>query len=168
MAELTPEEKHKIYLEEKERFGVQKRLKEEARSKPPIGYYVALVGAALLILGLFLPWAQLGIVTATAFQKTPDSIYLVASGAITALLCIVGISTKKNYGLFIVILNFISGGLLAYLHFLLQENLSGIQVFGASAQIGTGFWMCIIGVIVGLIGGGMMAEKKKKVANIKQ
>jgi hypothetical protein len=122
---------------------------------------VSIIGGILLIIGLLLPWVTAGILSVTAFQKVNDAYLFLIAGAIIALLGMLGIATKKNYGIGVVIISLLSLVYMAYLYFQLIEQV-GIGSSSFSAQVGGGFYLSALGSFVALIGGVMMAQKSKK------
>jgi ABC-type transport system involved in cytochrome c biogenesis permease subunit len=132
----------------------------EAIQKSNVAGFVALIGGALLIIGLLLPWMTAGVFSVSAFQKVGDAYIFLIFGIAISLLAIVGIIQKKSYGIVIVIFSLLSLAYLTYLYFQLIENV-GMQG-GFSPQIGSGFYMSAIGAFIALVGGAMMAQKPKK------
>lgn len=120
------------------------------------GNIIALVGSIMLLLGLFLPWATLGMLSVSAFEKAPDAKLLLVFSIASALLSLVGIIKKRSFRLIISVLAGISGAFLAYLYFALVDSLP------PAASVGVGFWVCCVAVFVILIGSGMTAQKKEK------
>ena len=60
--------------------------KEKIKMDLNTGNIIALVGSVMLVLGLFLPWASLGMLSVSAFEKAPDAKILLVFGAATAIL----------------------------------------------------------------------------------
>ena len=52
--QLTPEEKHRIYLEEKVRFQVQKRIRRES-TKRRLGLFFGLGALCVLVMAIVVP-----------------------------------------------------------------------------------------------------------------
>jgi predicted RNA-binding Zn-ribbon protein involved in translation (DUF1610 family) len=119
----------------------------------------AIVGAVLLIIGLFLPWMSAGIVSVTGFEKVQDAVIFLVLGAAIGVLGLLGISTKKNYGLLIVLCSLGSLLFLAFIYFQMLEVSGGSGAF--SPQIASGFYVSGVGALIGLIGGAMLAQKPK-------
>jgi predicted RNA-binding Zn-ribbon protein involved in translation (DUF1610 family) len=117
----------------------------------------ALVGAALLIVGLFLPWMSAGIVSVTGFQKVQDAVILLVLGTAIGILGFLGMSTKKNFGLLIVLCSLGSLLFLGLIYFQMIEVVGGTGPF--SPQIASGFYISGVGAFIGLIGGAMLAQK---------
>jgi uncharacterized protein (DUF983 family) len=130
--------------------------KEKSKTDMNTGNIIALVGNVMLALGLFLPWVTLGILSVSAFQKTPDAKYLLVFSVAGVLLSLVGIIKKRSFGFIISILAILSGAFLAYLYVALVDQLQG------NASIGAGFWVCCVAIFVILIGAAMTAPKKEK------
>jgi hypothetical protein len=133
-------------------------LTEKAKLKMDLttGNIIALVGSVMLAIGLFLPWASLGVLSVSAFQKTPDAKLLLVFSVCCGLLSLVGIIKKRSFRLIISITAGLSGAFLAYLYFALDNQLPN------NASIGSGFWVCCVAVLVILIGSAMTAQKKEK------
>lgn len=127
-----------------------------------IGNLVVLIGSALLLLGLFLPWVTLGIISADAFTKAPDDAnILLILGILIVILCIYSLIKKVNLGLPYTITSLICISLLGYIYFLLSDDLIGKQAYGQAPQIGVGFWLCVIGSVGMLIGALFLVQKRK-------
>ena len=161
MAELTQEEKDKIFEEEKERRKAIEELGKES-SSIKFGNLISLIGAAMMVVGLFLPWATLGALSVSGFAKSGDAKYLLVAGIGIGLISLAGMAMKKSVGLIVFIFSILSGGLLLYLYTALTDNLSDKAVLGVSAQIGSGFWLSCAGVVIALIGAISTVKVKKK------
>jgi predicted RNA-binding Zn-ribbon protein involved in translation (DUF1610 family) len=131
----------------------------EVDQKMKNAYITAILGAALLIIGLFLPWMSAGIISVTGFQKVQDAVIFLVLGAAIGILGLLGMSTKKNYGLLIVLCSLGSLLFLGFLYFQMTEVVGGGGAF--SPQIASGFYVCAVGAFIGLIGGAMLAQKPK-------
>lgn len=116
----------------------------------------AIVGAALLIIGLFLPWMSAGFVSVTGFEKIQDAVIILVLGAAFGLAGYVSMSSKKNYGLVVTLCS------LACLLFLAFIYVKMLDVAGGNIQIASGFYISGAGAFIGLIGGVMMVQNKPK------
>jgi hypothetical protein len=124
---------------------------------------VALLGGALVIIGLFLPWMSSGKVSLTCFQKFQESKILFALGIAIFLLGIVDMNTKKDHGFLIVLYGLASLLFLSIIYF--QMIKVGGGTGAPSPQIGSGFYISGIGAFIGIIGGFKLAQKPKEVQN---
>jgi len=124
---------------------------------------VALVGAAILVIGLFLPWMSAGIISVSGFQKVQDAVILLALGAAIGILSFIGMSTKKNFGFIIVLCSMGSLVLLVIIYIQMTEVVGGSGAF--SPQIASGFYASAVGAFISLIGGVMMGQPRKKTKN---
>jgi hypothetical protein len=115
---------------------------------------LGILGGLILIGGLFLPWATLGMLSVSGFNKIgTDAMFLLCLGFLGLCSSI----SEKSWvmGITTAISILILGGSYASL----QENLSNVNLFGISAQIGSGFYISCIGIIL-LIIATFLKEKK--------
>jgi len=127
------------------------------------GNIIALVGAVILSLGLFLPWVTLGKLAVDAFIKTPDHAYLLlALAGLSVLLSIWGILKKSDFGLVYILIALIIGVLQYLVYYRLTEHLESNKVFGRVGQIGPGFWVTCAGAFFLLIAALSMVQLKRK------
>lgn len=128
------------------------------------GYIVVMAGSLLTVIGLFLPWLQMGIISASAFQKTSDSTYLLASSAGVFLFALIGFVQKKNLGVVIIVFTLLNAALLYFIYNIFTEHISeiGSNALLGRAVLGNGFWVSVVGVIAAFIGATLLAENKKK------
>jgi hypothetical protein len=140
--------------------GVQGTVKATAKSevdqKIKNASITAIAGAALLIIGLFLPWMSAGIVSVTGFEKIQDAVILLVLAAAFGLAGYASLSKKKNYGILIAICS------LVCLIFLGLIYIQMLDVAGGAVDIASGFYISGIGAFIGLIGGVMLAQYREK------
>lgn len=121
---------------------------------------ISMIGGALLVIGLVMPWMTAGVFSVSAFQKVGDSYIFLIFGIVIALLAAIGMILKRNFGLIIVLCSLLCLVYMAYLYYQLLENV-GTFSGGFSSQIGGGFYISAIGAFIALLGGAMMAQKPK-------
>jgi len=137
-----------------------KKEQTEAVQRIKTGYYVAIAGSIMLVLGLFLPWAQMGLFSASGFQKVSDSFVFLIAAAVTLILSLIGLSGKKGGGLLIVVLNLGALVYIGYIYYILMDSLPKTGMF--SPQIGSGIYLSGVGALIAMLGGSMLSEKKVK------
>jgi hypothetical protein len=156
--QLSKEEKQRIYLEEKERQAARKQIISEEQTQKTTGI-LALIGGSLLILGLFLPWMSLGLLSATGFDKTQDATVLLACGGAYLALGVYGIATGKKMALGSWVVTIINGAYIAWLYIALLDQ-AGIGTY--SPKIGNGFYVSLAGAFFGLISSIYSLKKEKR------
>lgn len=126
---------------------------------------IGLVGGGLLMIGPFMPWAKLGIFTASGLDKTGDE---------ALLLCLLGVASivtsglsflrKKDTALW---LGFVTGGLggLASFYYLglIDQQVQSLRSYLFTPQIGLGLYVALGGSALLLIAAltGVLARRSR-------
>ena len=138
---------------------------EKVEGKAKTGFYIAILGSAMLIAGFMLPWVQIGLFSVSGYQKIGDSFIFLIIGGITIILALLGLAKKGGEGgrIFIVLLNLGAFLYLIYIYYILSDSLSGSGMF--KLHIGSGYYISAAGAFIAMISGLMLAEKKEKKEN---
>lgn len=127
-----------------------------------IGNIFGLIGSIMMLIGPFLPWVQLGIIKADAFQKAPDYAYIIVGlGILALLICIVGLVMRKMVAIVNILISVIGAGIVIYLFVLLKDDMAGRAVFDLSPSIGPGPFVAGLGAVLIFIGAAVTATVKK-------
>ncbi|MCP5046587.1 MAG: hypothetical protein GY940_05420 [bacterium] len=181
MAELTAEEKQKIYLEEKARLEAQERLRKESemkhemerkkeeeikemldpgRAENIIGNIGALIGVVVLFISFFLPWLEAWEKEFYAFRVAPTSAVLIA------IICVLVIAFVlfgwyKNRNRMAGISTAIAGGIAVIISIYLKSRLDEIvesePLIDLNLYNGAGLSACLYGGIILVAAGVYMA-----------
>lgn len=163
MAELTPEERQKIYEEEKARMEIRSELQKASSStstKSLLTNGISLMGTFLMIIGLFMPWARMGLISISGFDKIGETKAILLVGILAGLFAIMGLITKVNLAFLHVLFGAIGGGLTYWGYSILSAHLAEFTSKLFQPEISSGLWLTASGCAVVLIGGLMGAEKK--------
>lgn len=119
------------------------------------GQITAIVGGVLLAVGVFLPWASLGMLSANGIDKTDsEALVLVGFGLIGALSALAALTEQGRVASIVpALMGVIGGGLTAFYYIALAEHLDGLQGNAFAPQIGYGIYVCFIGALLLLVGG---------------
>lgn len=181
MVELTPEEKQKIYLEEKARLEAQEQLRKESEIKRETerkkveeieemlspdraenfkGNIGALIGAAFLLISFFFPWQEALDRTFYVFRVATFSAVTVAIVcALTIAFALIGWFSNRNR--LMGISTAVAGGIAAAISIFhtsrIEEILKSESFFDIRISSGAGLTVCVIGAILLLVSGVYMA-----------
>jgi len=127
------------------------------------GHLLAIFSGFLISISLFLPWATLGRIKVSGFDKIGDAKILFFSGLLVILIGILslGLKTNKIAGIYLIAL-VVNVGLLIYIYFVARDNLSSLTIFNRTPEIGIGFYLCAFGTIVLFVSSILLSEKRKK------
>jgi hypothetical protein len=137
-------------------------LSEERRTT--VGAIFGIAGGALLALGPFLPFVQLGVISASGLQKTGNEAFsLVGCGAGLALLGVFGLILRKRFSFWNCLCGFGSLGLTFYYQKALEEQLSSAGgTFLGSPSLGSGLYVCYLGAALAIVAGLTCLEQRGK------
>lgn len=126
-----------------------------ARAASRGGQVTALIGGILLAVGVFLPWATMGMLSANGLDKTgSEALALVGLGVIGALSAAAALTERgRAASLGPALVGLLGAGLSAYYYALLHEQLDGLADNRFTPSIGFGIYVCILGSLLLLIGG---------------
>jgi hypothetical protein len=114
--------------------------------------------------GPFLPFAQLGVISASGLQKTGNEAFtIVGCGGILVLLGVFGIILRKRFAFY----NFLCGlaciGLTYYYQGALEDQFDSTKstILG-SPSIGAGLYVCYFGGALAIAGGLTCIEQRRQ------
>jgi len=137
-------------------------MSDKGEKKRLTGVMMVLEGGVLLAAGAFMPWAERGLLSVTAFRKLGDEAWLIVIlGLISALMAHAEILQKKNYAIANVVIGVISVAYLIYAYIMLTDQLGG------NASMGIGVYACIAGGASILLG-GLVSHRKKPVKAVEE
>jgi cytochrome bd-type quinol oxidase subunit 2 len=170
MTELTSEEREKIFLEEKARHEARQQIQSESQNIA-VGGMIIFIGGLLIIIGLALPWATAGAMSVDGFRKIGGFatviLFIGIVDAIAGVTIFLSRDNPKRQKPKFLSYTIAGGGLvlavkLVRIYPFLRDNVSSINVFGAGGQIGSGFWLTCIGVLLVIIGSPFIHPRKQK------
>jgi VIT1/CCC1 family predicted Fe2+/Mn2+ transporter len=181
MVELTPEERQKIYLEEKARLEAQEQIRKEMESKRETeqkreeeiqqmlrpkraenfkGNILTLVGSAVLLLSLLLPWLIAYEKSSYAFRAVPFY------AAVVAIICVLAVifafagwysNNNRAMGISTAIAGVIPIAISIYISSRIDEIVKSETLIDLKFHSGPGLTACTIGGIILIISGVYMA-----------
>ncbi len=166
--ELSKEEKEKIRLEEQERLRVRQEM-GKSNQNILVGSLISLIGGIIAILGLFMPWVSIGALSASGFQKSSDSLFLLIFGIAIVLFSMVSLLKRENkkamrlLSISVGVASVIGIILLVLIYPALADQLDESSAFGLKPQIGMGFWLVGVGYFITLVSSTLMTPRKTKV-----
>jgi VIT1/CCC1 family predicted Fe2+/Mn2+ transporter len=181
MAELTNEEKQKIYLEEKARLEAQERLRKESEIKQEVerkkeeeiremmspsraenikGNIGALIGAVILIISFLFPWLEAWQKKFYAFKVAKFSAVIIAIICVAAIaFAIIGwyLNQNRMMGIYTAIAGGIASAISIFHTSRLEEIVESEPLIDLNLFNGDGLSICVTGGIILLISGVYMA-----------
>lgn len=124
------------------------------------GPIVALIGAGMLALSPFLPWATLGMISASGMQKTNnEAMLLVVAAVITAIVAIASLAQRRRFARWVSLVMGAGAGGLTWMYMTqIQEQMAGIRI--GSPQLGDGVYVAFGGAALMVVAGVMSVEVK--------
>lgn len=132
--------------------------------KTTVGAVFGIAAGTFMALGPFLPFAQLGVISASGLQKTGNEAFsIVGAGAIVALLGVFGLILRKRFAFWNFICGFSCLGLTYYYQQALEDQLrpSESTLLG-SPSIGSGLYVCYLGAVLAILAGLTCVEHRRK------